>query len=293
MDQYLPKLFLFPEPLSTLRTSLVSVEKRPNPKVNTEIVISTSRSIFCPQGGGQPSDQGAIESINGEVLARVVFVGSAEAGLVELYCNLPEEGDVGLERLCSMLAAATAARSSRGASDHDAESEYDVVLRIDSSRRELNCKLHSAGHLIDACVSRLGLNPWLKPGKGYHFIDNPNVEYEIISTPSSPLPSLLMDMDALGAAVADAFEALVAEKIATSICFEERAAAAEILGEALEGYPQVVRLVSVGGKACACGGTHVGNTEDLGGITVDKTKKKKNVLKISYSLALGAGTGGR
>ena len=36
------------------------------------------------------------------------------------------------------------------------------------------------------------------------------------------------------------------------------------------------REVNVGGTACMCGGTHVGNTSEIGGITVTKIKKVSN-----------------
>ena len=40
----------------------------------------------------------------------------------------------------------------------------EVVLEVDEARRRLNARLHSAGHLIDAAVSRAGYV--LKPTKG-------------------------------------------------------------------------------------------------------------------------------
>ena len=43
-----------------------------------------------------------------------------------------------------------------------------------------------------------------------------------------------------------------------------------------------VRVVTLGGEACPCGGTHVENTADLGGLTVTKLKAKKDTLRVSY-----------
>ena len=39
----------------------------------------------------------------------------------------------------------------------------------------MNARLHSAGHLLDSAVHRLGLD--VSPGKGYHFPDGAYVEY--------------------------------------------------------------------------------------------------------------------
>jgi hypothetical protein len=48
---------------------------------------------------------------------------------------------------------------------------------VDEARRLTNAKLHSAGHAIDAAVTRAGYGGRLKPTKGYHFADGPYVEY--------------------------------------------------------------------------------------------------------------------
>ena len=50
-------------------------------------------------------------------------------------------------------------------------------------------------------------------------------------------------------------------------------------------YPDFLRLVTVAGGPCPCGGTHVKNTGELGSsIAVTKLKKKKNLLRVSYVL---------
>jgi Ser-tRNA(Ala) deacylase AlaX len=45
-----------------------------------------------------------------------------------------------------------------------------VILKINKDRRILNAKLHSAGHLLDCGVSKLGLEN-LHATKGFHFPD--------------------------------------------------------------------------------------------------------------------------
>jgi hypothetical protein len=44
------------------------------------------------------------------------------------------------------------------------------------------CRLHSAGHLIDICMSNIGLSHF-DPGKGHHFPDGPFVEYKGVIPP--------------------------------------------------------------------------------------------------------------
>ncbi len=225
------KLFLLNGPAVTVReVTLVSLERRENPKVQTKLVIRTNQSIFCPQGGGQPSDIGTIESTDGKVLADVLFAGiSSGSGDVELYCN----------------AAASVATAFASVEGGVAESNLEllegilaaggvVVLKVDVKRRATNCILHSAGHLIDTAVSRLGLTANLKPGKGYHFPDGPNVEYEVLAEGASTC-ALLSDLDALTASISEIFRSLVTESVPTDISFESRADAATKLNETLEG----------------------------------------------------------
>ena len=50
-----------------------------------------------------------------------------------------------------------------------------MEVKIDEKSRRLFARIHSAGHLIDVAVDRLGLP--LVPGKGYHFPSGAYVEY--------------------------------------------------------------------------------------------------------------------
>lgn len=52
------------------------------------------------------------------------------------------------------------------------------------------------------------------------------------------------------------------------------------------------RIVTIGGLACPCGGTHVQSTRQLKGTVVTKVKAKKGTLRVSYTLSGTAGGGG-
>jgi Ser-tRNA(Ala) deacylase AlaX len=47
---------------------------------------------------------------------------------------------------------------------------------VDGEFRKTNARIHSAGHLLDVAMNRAGKTE-LKPGKGYHFVEGPYVEY--------------------------------------------------------------------------------------------------------------------
>ncbi|XP_037410977.1 alanine--tRNA ligase-like isoform X2 [Triticum dicoccoides] len=109
-------------------------------------------TIFHPQGGGQPADTGFIVSAAGAGARFLVEDVRVKDGVVLHYGRFED---------------AAGPELSQGQS---------VRLEIDAERRKLNSRLHSAGHLLDSCMTNLGLH--LEPGKGYHFPDGPSVEYK-------------------------------------------------------------------------------------------------------------------
>ena len=52
----------------------------------------------------------------------------------------------------------------------------EVTLSINEASRRLHARIHSAGHLLDIAMTKLG-QTHLKPGKGYHFPKGAYVEY--------------------------------------------------------------------------------------------------------------------
>ncbi|CAN0443394.1 unnamed protein product, partial [Discosporangium mesarthrocarpum] len=45
-----------------------------------------------------------------------------------------------------------------------------------------------------------------------------------------------------------------------------------------------LRVVTVAGGSCPCGGTHVRSTGELRGAKVTKVKAKKGCLRVSYTV---------
>jgi Ser-tRNA(Ala) deacylase AlaX len=169
-------------------------------------------------------------------------------------------------------------------------------VRVNAPHRELSARLHSAGHLLDLAMRDVGAElarageaapSRLTPGKGYHFVDAPSVEY--VGALAAPLCERLVPL--LNARLA----ALIAADARTQTWALRRGAddarLAQLLGgeAALAHYAEgkLVRVVAVGGEAntCPCGGTHVDQASRLRGVTVSKVKSAKGVTKVSYSLA--------
>jgi Ser-tRNA(Ala) deacylase AlaX len=109
--------------------------------------VVLNQTIFYPQGGGQPADNGVITV--GQSKFSVSDVRLTSEGLVKHY----------------------------GSSEDGVFNAGDSVeIQIDIERRILNSKLHSAGHLLDCAVAELELP--IKPTKGFHFPVGTYVEYE-------------------------------------------------------------------------------------------------------------------
>lgn len=108
--------------------------------------VILDQTIFYPQGGGQPSDQGFIKSADAVFRVESVF----------------KQDDIVYHK----------ARKISG----DLIIGQNVTLELDQDIRNLHSKLHTAGHLIDYALKDLGYN--FESVKGYHFPNGSYVEYK-------------------------------------------------------------------------------------------------------------------
>ncbi|KAG6758892.1 hypothetical protein POTOM_035355 [Populus tomentosa] len=190
---------------------------------NALILDST---IFHPQGGGQPADTGVITIASDSSFKFIVQDVRSKDGIVYHY-GVIEEG-----------------------SGKDFEMEVvrggEVFLFVDEARRKLNSRLHSAGHLMDACLEEVGLGH-MEPGKGYHFPDGPFVS-----------------------------AAVLPYEEAAELC-------GGVLPDYIpkDSTPRVVKL---GNSAVCCGGTHVSDISEIISLQVSQIRKKKGVTKVSYTV---------
>lgn len=231
--KYLDNTYLF-------ESEATFIEMRENEKGKAVILDET---IFYPQGGGQPADRGEILSGDGVFLVNDV--------------RLDEDGTV--------WHFGEFKNGTFNKGDH-------VVLKIDQSRRMLNAKLHSAGHLLDCAISRMEMKQ-LQPTKGFHFPDGPYVEYDgTIENPVDLMPLLQKQIDDL---------------ILQNLTLERKDLSPE---EAqCEGIHapvgKQVRVVHFNGySGCGCGGTHVNSSSEIGKVIIRKIKSGQGKTKISYAV---------
>jgi alanyl-tRNA synthetase len=119
---------------------VTSIEKLATVFKNSLYKVTLDRTLFHPQGGGQPSDVGTIVVSNDGASAadgpsiNVQFVQMGGYGIVEHFGNL-----VGADDTADTVAQLFAGQ--------------DVALAVDAKARLSNAKCHSAGHIIDVAVN--------------------------------------------------------------------------------------------------------------------------------------------
>jgi Ser-tRNA(Ala) deacylase AlaX len=260
---YDSKLYLFDSTLyetSAIVNQFIQLDPHASKYGTHKLILN--QTIFHPQGGGQPSDTGKISSLDQSIIFEVKFVQySSEDGHIHHIGTLLQENSESFKE------------------------GNEVHLSVNSNSRLLNKKLHSAGHLIDAIMKRIGYSTKLSPGKGYHFPDGPYVEYsgELTEEEFTNLPNLLNEQ----------IQQMIEEKIPSQfqILPKEEASILCEFDTSASSYPALVRVVEIARFACPCGGTHIDNTSELTGLQVTRIKKKKKLLKISYELLAEPGLG--
>ncbi|MBL4753267.1 MAG: hypothetical protein JKY52_06690, partial [Flavobacteriales bacterium] len=204
------------------------------------------KTIFYPQGGGQPCDHGEIKL---ESLSINVISVRFDEGIVYHFIEQAVELPIG----------------------------EIVELLVNKERRELNSRIHTAGHLIDTAMINCGYD--YHPTKGYHFPDSPYVEYEgmiavedrkkVCATIEEEANRLIATAQPIESFVVEAYEQLK-EHCPTVPAYVPK--------------DKPIRVVKVGGIGCPCGGTHVQDLSLLGQIRVPKIKAKGGNIRVSYRL---------
>lgn len=192
-----------------------------------ELGLAVRDGIVHPKGGGQPDDVATVDGAP-------ATVAKGEDGTVWLDPEGPAGGrSVGEE----------------------------VHVAIDPEVRRRHAALHSAGHLLDACVVPLGYrNVGLSHTPGQAFL--------LYDLDGGPLPEGEEAKAALAEQVVDRARELVAEGRAYAAVVDDAG----------------VRRVTIEGlQTDPCGGTHVRTTADLAGIEITRVRTKKGQLKLSYT----------
>jgi len=220
--------------------------------------VILDQTCFYPQGGGQPYDKGVIERFDKLGASR-----PNERFIVEEVRFVD-----GVVKHIGHFAPSELVESRRGelveSKARNFKKGEEVQCRVDKPRRELNSRLHSAGHLVDMALS--DLKPDWIPGKGYHFPDGPYVEYRGTLD--------LAENEKLKIAIEKRGNQLIREGRTTTIVFTDKKEMAKLCRFVPDNIPlnKPARVVIFGNFGVPCGGTHVSNLSKLKGITIRKIK---------------------
>ncbi|KAI0456288.1 putative alanyl-tRNA synthetase [Xylaria acuta] len=222
-------------------------------------VVVTEKTIFHPQGGGQPSDVGVIRAASG-----------ASFDVSAVRMNAVTEGEV------LHLGRFTDASSHFKPGD-------SVTQAIDAEKRILHSRYHTAGHVLGAAVRHLLENEVANFDelKASHFPDSASCEFQGLIegkwkdsiqarvdeyvNKDMPVEIDFWDEDDFRA---NGLERLIPDRKAMGMADNEKFRVVKIIGA--EVYP--------------CGGTHVDSTQLCGKTNVKKISRSKGMSRVSYML---------
>lgn len=210
--------------------------------------IVLDATCFYPRGGGQDWDTGIIYADNNEFEVNEV--------------RLDENGDVhhfGLFKKGEFVVG------------------DQVECKVDHERRNVNTRLHSAGHVIDMAIDAVGLD-WVAT-KGQHYTHLSAIEYQG-SFESEQSEELKQKIEQKA-------NELVSEGLANAIKFMPVEEMSQICRHVPDNIPsnKPARVVVYGDSfGVPCGGTHVSNLGEVGKINIPKIKSKKGVIRVNYTV---------
>lgn len=234
--------------------SIVSVSEE-----DGRTVVVLDQTIFYPQGGGQPYDTGTI------TLANTSDVASADA---EAVFKVEEVRFIdGIVKHAGVVESGAF------------EVGQNVMCHVDKDRRDLNSRLHSAGHVLDIALHKIGIQ-WV-PGKGFHFPQGPYVEYagSIEGMDAAAVEKLRADLESKCNEIVNAGAEV-------TLCFMPKEEMSSVCSFVPDYIPagKPARVVMYGAIGIPCGGTHVANLKNIKGITIRKIKKEKDAVRVSYDI---------
>jgi Ser-tRNA(Ala) deacylase AlaX len=235
-------------------------------------VVVTSETIFHPQGGGQPSDTGTMES-------------ESESESSDSTTKLFTVSAVRTDSIHDGQVLHLGRFSEIEGSSRPFQVGETVTQRLDVEKRLLYSRLHTAGHVLGAAVRHLletqiaGFDEL----KASHFPDSAACEFQGL----------------IEGKWKDGIQRRVDEYVARAMPVEvdfwsedefranglERLIPAQDSGLKLapgEKY-RVVKIV--GAEVYPCGGTHVDSTDQCGKVGVKKISRSKGTSRVSYTVS--------
>ncbi|KAK4186406.1 ThrRS/AlaRS common domain-containing protein [Podospora australis] len=249
-------------PFSALEEANRLLFKALSPSDDDDYAVVTPETIFHPQGGGQPSDEGTITSITG--------VGPTFR-VTAVRMDAVHNGQV------LHLGRFDGNQEQSGFQPGD-----KVTQAIDVDKRLYYSRLHTAGHVLGSAVRALlekeieGFDEL----KASHFPDSAACEFKGLMEGKWKGP------------IQDKLNEYLAQKMPVEVDWWDeddfRKAGLERLipDRSLAPAGEKFRVVKiVGAEVYPCGGTHVDSTDQCGETTVKKISRSKGISRVSYTVA--------
>lgn len=235
---------------------------------DADYILIAEETIFHPQGGGQPSDEGTLEKAHAGPSSTI----TESFQITAVRMDAVDEGKV-LHLI----------RATDQQSPADLQPGDRVELTVDAEKRNLYSRLHTAGHVLGSAVRALVEDSVenFDETKASHFPDSAACEFS----------------GSIEGKWKESIQARVNEYL-------ERAMPVEILYWSEEDFHSngLARLVPdrrllpigedkfrvvriVGADTYPCGGTHVDTTDLCGATTVKKISRSKGNSRVSYTVA--------
>eukprot|EP01105_Mastigella_eilhardi_P021601 TRINITY_DN5244_c2_g1_i1.p1 TRINITY_DN5244_c2_g1~~TRINITY_DN5244_c2_g1_i1.p1 ORF type:complete len:266 (+),score=56.04 TRINITY_DN5244_c2_g1_i1:596-1393(+) len=215
--------------------------------------VVLDKTLFYPGGGGQPCDTG-------------VIVCEADPAITFLVQKATNNHDGVVHHLGSFSSGSSFAVGAT------------VKMTIDKDKRILHAKLHTGGHLLDACMTNIGY-PFL-PTKGMHYPSGTFVGYAG-QIPADQRPVVIQKLNEEAAR-----QIALATPVRTELLSPDEVVAR--LGHLPEYLPKdkPSRFVTVADQKVGypCAGTHLHNLGELKSLTVTKIARKSGETHVSYKV---------
>lgn len=219
-------------------------------------------TIFHPQGGGQPSDEGTITSTSGTATFTVssARTDAVNAGIVLHFGHFDKAEDI-----------------------ETVKAGDEVQLKIDAEKRLLYSRLHTAGHVLGAAVRHLLQDriPGFDELKASHMPGQASCEFagSILGTEKDGIQAKVLEyVEADMPVEIEFWDEDDFKKEGLERLIPDRQAMGMEEGEKF-------RVVRIKGAECyPCGGTHVKSSKECGDVVVKKISRSKGTSRISYAV---------
>jgi Ser-tRNA(Ala) deacylase AlaX len=237
-----------------------------------DYVVVTSETVFHPQGGGQPSDEGFMTwSPSGETAAE-----STPESVASFQVKAARMDAINRSQVLHLGAFTTAAAASQ------LQPGDQVKQILDQEKRLLYSRLHTAGHVLGSAVRSLLETeiPGFDELKASHFPDSAACEFlgAIEGKWKAPIQERVNEYLKRSMPVEIDFW--------TEDDFRREGLERLIPDRSLlppgEDKFRIVRIVDA--EIYPCGGTHVLSTDLCGDTTVKKISRSKGISRVSYTV---------